>query len=121
MYWFCRKGLPGCFFMIYTAFAMVGAFSFSSAESLRFISFERQEQVRDDMFNSPQDYCIPCPAEELVAAQGSSFSPRGGLQRFVFFWTLPDYGTNFYGPSPAAITGAQFFDAKNNILLKLRI
>jgi hypothetical protein len=123
MNWLCHKGLSNWFFMIYTTLAMVGTFPFAAVESPRVIHFELQDQDWDTIGNPPRDYGIRYPAEEpaLVIGRGGGFLPRGGLQRFVFLWALPDCGTNFFGPSLATVAEAQFFDVKNNILLKLRI
>jgi hypothetical protein len=109
--------------MIYTAFAMVGTFSFAALESLQSTYIDLLYQGHDKIFSSPQDYYIQCPAEEpaLTAARGNSSLPRGGSQRFIFPWVLLNYGAGFSGPSLAAIDKTQFFNVRNTIRLNLRI
>jgi hypothetical protein len=123
MSWFRRKKLPNRLFMIYTAFAMAGAFSFMMTESLRSLYFETRYQAQDQIYSSLQDYYIECPAEEptLATAKGNGSLPRGGLQRCISPWALPHNGVRFSGPSLEAIVKTRFFNVKNTIRLKLRI
>jgi hypothetical protein len=107
--------------MIYTALAMAGTFSFAATESLRSICCDLRGQ--DHIFSSPQDYYLEFPAEEpaLSAAKGGGFLPRGGTQRLISPWGLPQYGTRLAYPSLIPVSKPQYFDVKHTILVKLRI
>jgi hypothetical protein len=122
MNWFCRERLSSRLFIFYAALAIAGAFSFTATEALRSIYVDLHPD-QDKIFSSPHEYYIQCQAEEstLGAAKGNNSLLRGGLQRFISPWALPNYGDGFPGSSFVTIAQTQFFNVKNTIRLKLRI
>jgi hypothetical protein len=121
---FARKKLPCLIFTVYTALAVIGAFSFAAVDSLRAVDFELGEPG-NRIFGSLDTYFVQSPAEEptlVVKANGTQFSPvRVGFQRFASTFGLLNIGNAFSKSSFAANANIHYINPKNTILLKLRI
>jgi hypothetical protein len=125
---FSWKKLTSLFFAAYTAIAVVGAFSFAAADSLRSLHFEAKSPVLGSPeFGGliPDNYVIPHQAEVpmVITKPGANqFSPlRMGFQRIAFLFGTSNSG-NTFSKSPFWVSPKiQHANLKKNILLKLRI
>jgi hypothetical protein len=125
MAWFSRKKLLCLILTVYTAFAVLAAFSFAAAEPFRSIGFEIENQGSGKVSAFQETFFIQRQVEDpalFIKAGRVQFSPlRTGFQRLAFLWGRPDTGNGFSGSLFLTNKKKQSLTLKNTILLKLRI
>jgi hypothetical protein len=125
MAWFSKKKLPFLFLAVYTALSVLGVFSFAAADGLRLVYVGPENPVLGNVYAAQDNFFIQCTAEEpiVISKPGAAqCNPvRAGFQRTVFLPGFSGAGNASSVSSLAVNARTPYTNAKNNILLKLRI